>query len=96
MIRFIKVKDLRDVEIVYGLFITKKFVGKGRVQLGDYYITVNENKKTYMILIEDLDKSNIANCIYDKEWFNENIMTILKNIITNKVQTKKKLITFNE
>lgn len=84
MIRFIKINNLDDIEIIYNLFIIKKFVGKGRIQIGDYYFTVNENKKTYMILIEDLNKSNISNCIYDKTWFNNNIIPIIKSIVSNK------------
>lgn len=83
MIRFIKVNNLYDIDNLYNLFISKKLLNKGRIQIGNLYITVNENIKTYMILIEDLNKRNIANCIYSKDWFESNILETIKNIITN-------------
>lgn len=83
MIRFIKINNLYDIDNLYNLFISKKLINKGRVSIGEKYITVNQNKKTYMILIEDSDKRNIANCIYSKEWFEDNILETVKKIVTN-------------
>lgn len=83
MIRFIKINSLYDLENLYELFITKKYLKKGRIQIGDFYFSVSENPKTYMVLIEDLNKRNIANCIYSKDWFDSNILVIIQKIIEN-------------
>lgn len=83
MIRFIKINSFYDIDKLNDLFITKSLLNKGRIQIGDLYITFNENSRTYMILVEDLNKRNIANCIYSKEWFESNILNTIKTIVSN-------------
>ena len=83
MIRFIKINNLYDLNNLYNLFITKKYLKKGRIQIGDYYFSLSQTSKTYMVLIEDLDKRNIVNCIYSKDWFESNMLNIIKNIVNN-------------
>lgn len=83
MIRFIKINNLYDLDNLYNLFITKKYLNKGRIQIGDFYFSISQTPRTCMILIEDLNKRNIANCIYSRDWFESNMLNIIKNIVNN-------------
>lgn len=82
MTRFIRVNNLYDLNNLKQLFIDKS-LQKRTVLIGDYYFNVSETVKSYMILVQDINKRTIANLIYSRDWFDENISESINNIVNN-------------
>ena len=72
------IKEREDYNNIIGLFYTKELMNRGRVLIGDYYFTVKEQEKTYIVTIEDINKRKIVNSIFNKKWFEEHILEDIK------------------
>lgn len=74
-------KEEEDYYNIRKLFYTKELMNRGRVKICQYYFTINEQEKTYIVTIEDINKKKIVNSIFNKKWFEMNILEEVKRYI---------------
>lgn len=68
------VKEQEDYDNIVKLFCTKELMNRGKVKIGNYYFTIIEQEKTYIVTIDDCKKRKIVNSIFNKKWFEINIL----------------------